>query len=121
MLYGVGVSLEANGWFLGVAGFVVVAVFILFFHRETKLTTKLGSIETTTNETAVAVEQVNRQVNHVEDPDREPKLRDVVLQIHEMLCVMRIDAAVTSQHAKETRQLLDRHLSAHQAEHERGT
>jgi hypothetical protein len=121
MVYGVGVSLEANAWFLGVAGFVVAAVFILFWHRETKLTTKLGSIETTTNETAVAVEQVNRQVNHVEDPEREPKLRDVVLQIHEMLCVMRIDAATTSKHALETRKLVDQHLAAHQAEHERRT
>ena len=121
MLYGAGVSLEANGWFLGVVVGMVAITTILFWHRGTKLTTKLGSIETTTNETAVAVEQVNRQVNHVKDPEAEPKLRDVVLQIHEMICVMRIDAATTTKHALETRKLLDRHLSAHQSEHERGS
>lgn len=97
---------------MGLVG--LLALVALFYRRTGRVETKLGSLE-------VGVEQINKQVNHVTDPEREPKLRDLVTATHGMVNAVRIEQAAQSRHLTETRQLIEHHLAAHQAEADRRT
>lgn len=79
---------------------------------------------------SVEVGGIARQVNHVKDPDNEPTLRDLVIDVANRTTVLEVNTAATTQHCIEARklaglaathaataeQLVDEHI----AEHHRG-
>lgn len=114
-----------------IGGVVVVALVAVAFlglvallwRRTGRVETKLGSIEVGQARLEVGVDQVSRQVNHVEDPEREPTMRQLLIATREQstacraeVAAQRIELAASNRHQAETRRLLERHLAAHQAE-----
>jgi hypothetical protein len=92
-MFAISVTADAGGVLIAVCFLAMVVV--LFWRRNGKVETRLGSIE-------VGVEQINRQVNHVAD-DAVPTVREDVIDVrdsltqggavHAMLCEVRVDVA----------------------------
>lgn len=89
MVLGTEIALEANGWFFGAS---LVAGAVLTFGG-VRLRSKLVSIERSQAE-------VNRQVNHVEDPENEATLRQIVCTTHETVAGLRADVAEQARHLR---------------------
>lgn len=77
-------QLSGIAWLLAAIAAFVFAIAIAWvlvrrgFDRiDAKVTTKLGTIETTLNQTHVEVQQVNRAVNHVGPDDPAPLIQRV--------------------------------------------
>jgi len=71
---------------LAVVTVIASTILLLVWKLERNLTARVGNIELT-------VDQVNKQVNHVDDPESEPTLRELVSAIHEQLTDTRTHVA----------------------------
>lgn len=108
------VTFEANYEFVGVVVAVGGTLLLLARRGSLKITSKLGSIESAQKQQADAIEQVNRQVNHVEDPEKEPTLRELVIASRKEMIAVRLHQAAMAKHLTTLRKQFRDHLEVHQ-------
>lgn len=86
-----------NGYTLAVALVALVGLVVTLAFGAS-IRGRIGRVE-------IATEQVSRQVNHVEDPDNEPTLRDHVTDTAHRLAAVEASVAASSEHGAATRRL----------------
>jgi hypothetical protein len=94
---------------------VVVGVILLMLGRYARRGTRLkwrgaevefgAALDERLAPIANAVEQVSRQVNHVEDPHTEPTLRELTIDLVKRLTAVEIEVSATADHCAEARRL----------------
>lgn len=87
-----------NIYTLGVA-IVALAALALILLAGRAVSVRFGRME-------AGIEEVSRQVNHVEDPDTEPTIREVVIAMHEQVTDTRSDVSELKRDQKQTNRRL---------------
>ncbi|HEU5085678.1 MAG TPA: hypothetical protein VFU14_20220 [Acidimicrobiales bacterium] len=76
---------------VGLVALVLVGAPITTRYLRRSLAAQLGPVRVQLGEMSTALEQVNRQVNHVQDPDNEPTLREIACDLRDELAELRTD------------------------------